>query len=100
MDNLVSLMCFGALILFALIAFASMTGLGRRRTGTPVGTNVGNQVPEYDDPFVRSGGSFGGQRSGGIVGGSAPSASRGATLGGDSPRHNDPNVKSGGSFGG
>jgi hypothetical protein len=100
MDNLFSLMCFGALILLALFAFASMSGMGRRRTGAPYGS-VGNEVPQYDDPFVRSGGSFGGSPAGGgIFSGGAPSASRGATLGEDRPRHNDSNVRSGGSFGG
>jgi hypothetical protein len=98
MDNLFSLMCFGALILFALFAFASMM---RRGGGSAAPySGAGNEFPRYDDPNVRSGGSFGGTGFGGTGFGTTPSASRGATLGGESPSHHDPNVRSGGSFGG
>ncbi len=94
MDSLFSLICFGALILFALYAFASMMRRGGGSSAPYM--NRGNEFPRYDDPKVSSGGSFG--DSGGF--GNFPTASRGPALGGERPRHDDPNVRSGGSFGG
>ena len=99
MDNLFSLMCFGALILFALFALISMMGLGRRGGTASPYPSAGNDYPRYDDPNVESGGSFGGGSFPGTGLGNAPSASRGATLGRARPQHDDPNVRSGGSFG-
>ena len=98
MDNLFSLMCFGALILFALFALISMMGLGRRSGAAAPYPSAGNDYPRYDDPNVQSGGSFGSAFPDTGFG-NTPSASRGATLGKDRPRHDDPNVRSGGSFG-
>jgi hypothetical protein len=97
MDNIFAFMCFGALLLIMLFAIISMMR-GRGASAAPYATR-GNEMPRYDDPYVSSGGSFGGQPSSGL-GSSAPSASRGATLGESRPTHNDPNIKSGGSFGG
>ncbi len=99
MDNLISLMCFGALILFALYAFASMMRLGNRGGMASPYPTAGNESPRFDDPNVQSGGSFGSPFGGSTGLGGAPSASRGATLGESRPRHDDPNVRSGGSFG-
>lgn len=99
MENLFSLVCFAALILVALFAFASMM---RRGGGSAPYAGDGNEFPRYDDPNVSSGGSFGRRSAGstGFGGGALPGASRGGTLGEERPRHDDPNVRSGGSFGG
>lgn len=97
MDNLVTLFCFAALIIGVIIAFLVISRLGSRRSTLPAG-RLGDETPRYDDPYVSSGGSFGGARPSSQA--STPSHSRGITLGDDNPRHDDPNVKSGGSFGG
>lgn len=101
MTELISLICFAGLILIAIIAFATMMGIGRRVMGAsgPVAPSggLGNEMPRYDDPNIGSGGSFGGSFMPGNLGGG--SARSGPTIGGESPRHNDPGTRSGGSFG-
>jgi hypothetical protein len=93
MNDLIAMMCFGALILFALVAFATMSGLSRLLRGgsTNPYNNMGNEVPRFDDPNISSGGSFGGSNAG------SSSFNRGG--GGEHGHFHDPNIRSGGSFG-
>jgi len=98
MGTFETILCFGALFIIALIAFAVFNGFNRRRSNAPM-SSIGNESPRYDDPSVLSGGSFGGA-SPSNPGPRASNPSRGITLGEDNPRHDDPNVRSGGSFGG
>jgi hypothetical protein len=104
MENLLTLMCFGAIILIAVVAFVAMMSRNRGAMAAPPGApygTTGNEMPRYDDPNVQSGGSFGGSFGSRPSGSAMPSTShRRTTLGEDRPRNDDPNVRSGGSFGG
>lgn len=88
MDNLVTLCFIGMLFLLALFILPRIMGSG---FGGRDYTQRGPEYPRYDDPNIRSRGSFGGWFGRGRSSGGSRSAPRGRV---DSPR-----IRSRGGFG-
>jgi hypothetical protein len=86
MDSIVNVCLLG---IFVIVGFMLLTRLLRGFGGNNYG-NQGPERPEYDDPDIQGGGSFGRPPGGsGIFGG-----------GSERPTHNDPGVRGRGFFGG
>lgn len=110
MDNLGTLCLFGLIFIVALFVLPRLMGAGARSL------NSRREIPRYDDPDIRSGGSFGSPsgagtrrydspliRSRGVFGRPRlrrPGGFFGQRLGGSSSRRVDsPTIRSRGSFG-